>query len=85
MTSGRDCAVLICVNAAITPVDQSFPRQGPSGGQTMNRLLTLALLVATLGLTGCAETGSYPVGGAQCGPTDPVQQLDAADCVVPGS
>lgn len=51
----------------------------------MDRILKVILLAVTLGVVGCAETGQYPVGGDQCGPTDPVKQLDAADCVVPGT
>ena len=50
----------------------------------MKGIVTIGLLAALLSLTACAETGQYPVGGGQCGPTDPVQKLDAADCVVPG-
>ena len=43
------------------------------------------ILAATLGLSACAETGTYPVSADQCGPSDPVKDLDAADCVVPGT
>lgn len=51
----------------------------------MTRIFTLLLIASTLGLTACAETGTYPVSSDQCGPTDPVKTLDAADCVVPGT
>ena len=51
----------------------------------MTRLLTVALLAATLGLSACADPGTYPLGEGQCKPTDPVQTLDASDCTVPGS
>ena len=50
----------------------------------MKGIVKIGLLAVLLGLTACAEAGQYPVGGGQCGPTDPVQKLDAADCVVPG-
>ncbi len=51
----------------------------------MNRAFSILLLAATLGLTACAETGTYPVSSDQCAPTDPVKTLDADDCVVPGT
>lgn len=50
----------------------------------MSRVLSFLLLVGALGLSACAETGTYPVSAEQCGPADPVKTLDAADCVVPG-
>ena len=51
----------------------------------MQPYVTILLLAATLGLAGCAETGKYPVSDEQCVPTDPVKDLDASDCVVPGT
>jgi hypothetical protein len=51
----------------------------------MTRLMTVVLLAASLGLFACAETGTYPLGEDQCKPTDPVQTMDASDCIVPGS
>ena len=51
----------------------------------MSRILTLLILAASLGLSACAATGTYPVSDEQCGPTDPVKNLDAADCMVPGT
>jgi hypothetical protein len=51
----------------------------------MTRLVTITLLTTALLLSACAETGTYPVSDDQCKPTDPVQDLDAADCTVPGS
>lgn len=51
----------------------------------MSRILTLLMLAATLGLSACSGTGTYPLSDDQCGPTDPVKDLDAADCVVPGT
>lgn len=51
----------------------------------MKRLVTITFLTTVLVLSACAETGTYPLGEGQCKPTDPVQDLDAADCTVPGS
>lgn len=51
----------------------------------MKRLVQICLLSATLGVLGCTETGRYPVSDDQCGPTDPVKGLNAADCVVPAT
>jgi hypothetical protein len=51
----------------------------------MNRTIFILLLAATLGLSACEATGQYPVSNDQCGPADPVKQLDAADCIVPGT
>jgi len=51
----------------------------------MNRLVSFLLFAAALGLCACDQTGTYPMSADQCGPTDPVKDLDAADCVVPGT
>lgn len=51
----------------------------------MNRVSTILILAVALGLSACAEAGRYPVSSDQCGPTDPVKTLDAADCKVPAS
>ncbi|MFT6074806.1 MAG: hypothetical protein ACJAZ1_001727 [Yoonia sp.] len=40
-------------------------------------------LVALLLVASCAGEGRYPVSGDECGPTDPVLTLDAADCTAP--
>lgn len=40
---------------------------------------------ALLLLLGCADDNRYPVTGRECGPTDPVLTLDAADCTLPGA
>lgn len=49
----------------------------------MNRFVQITLLALTLGLLGCAE-GTYPLSGDQCTADDPVADLDANDCTVPG-
>lgn len=50
----------------------------------MKGLLKITLLTMALGLSACADTGTYPFGKGKCKPTDPVQGLDASDCKVPG-
>lgn len=50
----------------------------------MKRLTVLLLALMTTGLLGaCAEEGRYPVSGEECGPEDPVRDLEpvAADCL----
>ena len=37
------------------------------------------LLFVTLGA--CANTDTYPISGQECGPDDPVKDLQAADCM----
>ena len=49
----------------------------------MNRVRSFLLLAVLSGLAACAPTDTYPVSAEQCGPSDPVKSLDAADCVVP--
>jgi hypothetical protein len=51
----------------------------------MKPILAATLLIAALTLTACENTDTYPISGEECGPNDPVQTLDAADCAVPGS
>ncbi len=46
----------------------------------MKRLTQLSLFALTLALLGCAEPGRYPVSGQECAPTDPVLDMDTADC-----
>lgn len=48
----------------------------------MKRPLQIAFALMALGIAGCAD-GKYPISGAACAPTDPVQKLDANDCTVP--
>lgn len=52
----------------------------------MRATLPISTLMICLALlAGCATTETYPVSGEQCGPNDPVQGLDVADCVPPTS
>ncbi len=45
---------------------------------------SLLPLFAALALLGaCATADTYPLSGEQCGPTDPVKNLDANDCMPP--
>lgn len=32
-------------------------------------------------LAGCTDTDHYPVSGQDCGPNDPVRDMDATNCV----
>ena len=50
----------------------------------MPKIFLLVTLTALL-LSACAEPGRYPVSGAECDPDDPVQGLDASDCIPPVS
>ena len=40
----------------------------------------IAPLVLLIFLAACEDDKKYPVSGEDCGPDDPVQTLDAADC-----
>lgn len=46
--------------------------------------LTVALCLAFM-LAGCENEGKYPISGEECGPDDPVQSLDASDCIASSS
>ncbi|WP_170479366.1 hypothetical protein [Ruegeria arenilitoris] len=47
----------------------------------LNKTLAALLMISALLLGACEkESETYPVTGEQCGPEDPVQTLDAADC-----
>ncbi|WP_299408918.1 hypothetical protein [uncultured Roseobacter sp.] len=48
------------------------------------KLIHMAFLTASLALLGCTEPETYPITGEECGPNDPVLELDAADCGTPG-
>lgn len=39
-------------------------------------------LLALILVASCAAEGRYPLSGEECGPNDPVLDLDAADCTV---
>lgn len=41
--------------------------------------------MAALMLAACTEDGTYPISGQECHEDDPVLDLDAADCTIPGS
>ena len=46
------------------------------------RIAVLAL-VSALVLLGCAAPETYPLSDQECGPDDPVKELDASDCLTP--
>lgn len=50
----------------------------------MTLFKTLILLAAAFVLLACTPPGHYPVSGEECAEGDPVQDLEAADCTVPG-
>lgn len=50
----------------------------------MFRTSQIALFAMTLALLGCTEPGQYPISHQECSATDPVHELDANDCTVPG-
>ncbi|PTX56044.1 hypothetical protein C8N43_0694 [Litoreibacter ponti] len=45
--------------------------------------LTIACMIALTALSACVTEDRYPVSGEECGPNDPVKDLDAADCLPP--
>lgn len=49
----------------------------------MKILSTLALLATLLSIVGCTDPDHYPISGQECNPGDPVQTLDANDCMPP--
>ncbi len=53
-------------------------------GNDMTLLKTLVAFAFTAALLGCSPPDHYPVSGQECTEKDPVKDLDAADCTVPG-
>jgi hypothetical protein len=47
----------------------------------MIKPMMIVFLAAFIALTGCTDTDHYPITGDACGPSDPVQELDASECV----
>ena len=47
--------------------------------------LFFALLASSALLVACADTEAYPLSGEECTASDPVLDLDAADCYVPNA
>ncbi|MGJ8587480.1 MAG: hypothetical protein ACSHXW_04950 [Yoonia sp.] len=45
--------------------------------------MKLIPILMILFLASCAQDGTYPLSGEECGPNDPVLTLDAADCTSP--
>ncbi|NNE89683.1 MAG: hypothetical protein HKN27_16570 [Silicimonas sp.] len=42
-------------------------------------------VLAAFSLQACVEEGTYPLTGEECSEDDPVLDMDAADCTIPGS
>ena len=47
----------------------------------MKNLTIIVLIGAFAALAGCSDTQHYPVSGQECGPNDPVRDLDAGNCL----
>lgn len=50
----------------------------------MKLICSLFAVLLVLQIAGCVREGTYPITGQECSPDDPVQRLDASDCVPPG-
>ena len=50
----------------------------------MKTLTQITLVALALAVAGCTDPAHYPVSGEECGPNDPVRDLDANDCNIPG-
>ncbi|WP_169730805.1 MULTISPECIES: hypothetical protein [Leisingera] len=50
---------------------------------TPARFIVLSLVSLQLLLAACTAPDTYPISGEECGPSDPVQDLDASDCLTP--
>ncbi|MBY6006674.1 hypothetical protein KUV62_22310 [Salipiger bermudensis] len=48
----------------------------------MKPLAMLLALAGLITLAACEGHDSYPLSGEPCAPEDPVQELDARDCVI---
>lgn len=51
----------------------------------MKYTLLVACALALTSLTACFQEDTYPVSGEECGPNDPVKDLDATDCLPPAT
>ncbi len=51
--------------------------------QTLKTLSAFAAVLALM--AACTAPNTYPVSGEECGPSDPVKELDASDCAIPGA
>jgi len=49
----------------------------------MSGLKFFAMIVALILLQACETPDQYPVSGEECGPEDPVKELDASNCLPP--
>ena len=46
----------------------------------MTRARPTPLAILLLSLAACAEPGTYPITGAECGPDDPVKSVETMGC-----
>lgn len=49
----------------------------------MTKLAMIVILGSFAVLAGCTDPDHYPISGQECGPNDPVLDLDANDCTPP--
>lgn len=49
----------------------------------MPKVAVFPLLLAAALLAACEGPNRYPISGEECKPGDPVQGLDASDCIPP--
>jgi hypothetical protein len=49
----------------------------------MKPITTLIAVLVMFGMTGCTDRNHYPISGHECGPHDPVKDLNASDCLPP--
>ncbi|WP_187393983.1 hypothetical protein [Oceaniovalibus sp. ACAM 378] len=49
----------------------------------MTKLAMIVILGVFSALAGCTDPDHYPISGQECGPNDPVLDMDASDCVLP--
>lgn len=49
----------------------------------MKTLTALLALLTLLAVAGCTPPETYPISGERCEPGDPVQGMDASDCMPP--
>ncbi|MEL6617457.1 MAG: hypothetical protein AAFP16_01175 [Pseudomonadota bacterium] len=49
----------------------------------MTHFKTLLALLALIGTAACEEPETYPLSGEECGPNDPVQELNVDNCTPP--
>ena len=57
-----------------------MPGLNEGRGIRMTRLIFAMLFTAGLAVSGCYGPGRYPVTGTECGPDDPVKDINVPAC-----